>query len=923
MHGLSLFALTLVGAPSSVLPPASERFAELASPDTPDFQKHVLPAMSRLGCNGRACHGSFQGRGGFRLSLFGYDFEQDILAIATGEKSRIDLDDPSASLIIQKPTEQVEHEGGMRYELGSWQHHLFLKWIQCGAKGVSEEHKLERIAVEPAEIVFEEAGQSRQLRVVAYWADGAAEDVTCLCRFQTNDPSIAEVDENGLVSARAKGDTHVIAFYDNGVANSAVLFPISKPDPEIYRTISTPTKIDELVLEKWKKLGIVPSPLASDEEFLRRVSLDIAGTLPTAQEVRDFLSDKDPQKRSRKVDALLESPAYSAWWATRFCDFTGNTAQEFNAPFQASFTRQWYEWIRKRIQENVPYDQIMAGIALGRGREEGESFREYAAAMTKAMMDPLGTAFADRSTMQYFWARRNIRKEEEKALMFSHAFLGVRLECAQCHKHPFDQWTQQEFAQFSQFFKGVAYGVEPESRGDVARMLKETGLAGLKGQPERQRILELVKAGTSVPFREVYTGGRPGAGQRKADKQAVKKAQTASRAITPKLLGGEEVVVGQFNDPREAVVEWMCGPENPYFACAIVNRVWAHYFGVGIIDPPDDQNLANPPSNPELLTELVRGFIDSGFDLKWLHRAIANSHTYQRSWVANDTNRNDSRHFSRALLRRLPAEVVVDAIDVATASSERLAKLNDEKLAERGIYRGGYGPINGQAGFALKLFGQSERRTACDCTRTSEPSVVQAVYLQNDLEIQRALDRTDGWIREVAAKYGLQMGNSPPEEDQRPRRRAKDIAVKDEGARGQRGERATKKDTPVNDVMRERQKDVTERIERIQAALDALPADAPKEKRQDLERRRERLKRLEKIGERQASKEAMQAESKLSGKKLSEIVDEVYLRTVSRMPTPKERLTSIQYIKASPSTIDGVRDLAWAMMNTKEFIVNH
>jgi hypothetical protein len=883
-------------AVAGAVAPASERFADPGATEIPDFQKHVLPMMSRAGCNGRACHGSFQGRGGFRLSLFGYDFEQDLEAMTAGENPRVDTAEPEQSLVLLKPTEQVDHEGGGVIEKGSWQYRLMLRWIEGGAQGVGEARRLERLVVEPAEILFEQAGETAPLKVTAVWSDGDQEDVTCLCRFQSNDPSVAVVDENGVVRSEGKGDTHVVAFYDNGVADASVALPISRPSPETYAAIPSPTKIDALILARLQKLGIVPSPVCTDEEFLRRASLDITGTLPSPKEIRDFLADKSPDKRSRKIDELLERPAYAAWWATRLCDYTGNAGQEFPAPFQATFAKQWYEWIRKRVADNAPYDEMMAAIALGRGREAEESYAAYSEAMSEAMRDELGRPFADRPTMQYFWARRNIRKDEEKALLFSHAFLGVRLECAQCHKHPFDQWTQQEFQQFTQFFKGVAYATAPESRRDFAQMQKESGLAGLKGAEERNRILDLVKSGETVPFREVFSGARPGVGQ---GRNARKQTEVKGRAITPKLLGGEEAVLSQYGDPREAVVEWMRRPDNPYFARAFVNRVWAAYFGVGIVDPPDDQNLANPPSNGPLLDELVRGFIESGFDMKQLHRTIANSDAYQRSWTPNETNRTDSRNFSRALLRRLPAEVVVDAIDFATASSDRLASLN-ENLTQRGIYRGGYGPGPGPAGFALKLFGQSDRRTACDCNRTMAPSVVQAVYLQNDTDVQAALNRRDGWLRELAAENKWSLGAPPAE----PRGRARDNGkVKEKPAQASA------------------ESEVDRRIRRLRQTLASLPADAPEAERRELQRRLARMERMrEEEGD--AAAEGAKAEAP-SIVELARIVDEIYLRTVSRFPTKQERRTAVQHIRGSASPVDGVRDVAWAMLNTKEFIVNH
>jgi Protein of unknown function (DUF1549) len=453
---------------ASIIPPASQRFAsDETDAEAPDFQRHVLPLMSRLGCNGRACHGSFQGRGGFRLSLFGYDFKADHEALLAKDSHRVDAETPELSKLLQKPTLAISHKGGKVVEEDSWAYRLLLRWVEAGAKGVDEggATHFDRLEVSPGEVVFGSDGQSVPLKVVARWADGTAEDVTCLCRFRTNDESIAQVGPAGVVTSQGKGDTHVVAFYDNGVSVIQVLRPVSDRAGPKYPDVPTPTKVDTLVVAKLRKLGIVPSDLCDDAEFLRRVRIDLTGTLPTPAEVEAFLADPrpGPVKRAAKVDALLDAPEYAAWWATRLCDLTGASPQMFAGQLNnAEIVRHWYEWIARRLRENMPYDKIVEGIVLATSRLPGQSFDEFVKQETSYYRSSAPADFSCQPTMPYFWARRrNFNTPDEKALGFSYAFLGVRLECAQCHKHPFDQWTQDDFKKFTAFFAPSVSATHP------------------------------------------------------------------------------------------------------------------------------------------------------------------------------------------------------------------------------------------------------------------------------------------------------------------------------------------------------------------------------------------------------------------------------------------------------------------------------
>jgi hypothetical protein len=348
---------------------ADVRFASAEATEVPSLQRHVLPLMGRLGCNGRACHGSFQGQGGFRLSLFGYDFKTDYEALVKSETPRVDLAKVGESMILAKPSsdDPDEHGGGKRMDKNSWQYRLIEKWVAAGAPAVDEEKDphFVRMVVTPTEIVFNQMGDATQLKVVAQWSDGTIEDVTPLCRFQTRDDAVAQVDLDGKITSVGKGDTHVVAFYDNGVVPVGVMLAVSDQVGPKYPKVAVKTKVDELVVDKLKKVGIVPADICTDHEFLRRASLDVTGQLPGAEEVKAFLADKSPNKRAAKVDELLERPGYAAWWTTKLNDILGASENKLRNNTHPAAPDHWYRWVHRRISENVPYDDIVEGISAG------------------------------------------------------------------------------------------------------------------------------------------------------------------------------------------------------------------------------------------------------------------------------------------------------------------------------------------------------------------------------------------------------------------------------------------------------------------------------------------------------------------------------------------------------------------------------
>jgi len=923
-------------------PPISDRFQSGTTDEVPGFRKHLVPLMGRLGCNGRACHGSFQGRGGFRLSLFGYDFNSDHTAMTKGEKPRVNVEKPLESLVIRKPTSDLIHEGGLRYKTGSWQYHVFKRWIEGGAKGVADDHaEFLGLDITPKELLFSDKGQKVQLKVVARWSDGTAEEVTPICRFQSNDTQVCSIDENGLVTSNEPGDTHVVVFYDAGVVPIPVIRPVSDKVGSNYPQVPTPTEVDKHVVAKLRKLGIVPSELSTDAEFLRRVSLDLTGTLPSPKEVQQFLVDKSADKRSRKIDELLKSPAYAAWWTTKLCDFTGNNDDGLNnvTPVRGQASQEWYDWIYKRVAENTPYDKLVEGIVVATSRNKGESYEEYCKNMSELYSKGSDKSFADRDFMPYYWARRTFRQPTDRAIGFAYTFLGIRIQCAQCHKHPFDRWTKDDFEQFTGFFASTQSGIR--DRQEYQAMLEKLGIKAKRGNQVRRELAKLLQQGKVVPFQEVYAGrsrsrrrgGNNNALRRlrrqirtlqqrvealkkagktdeakKVQKQLDAQLQRARRLqrrsrnanVTAKLLGGDKIELSNVQDPRVPLMKWLRDPEHGMLARAFVNRVWASYFNVGIISPPDDLSLANPPSNKPLLDHLTNGFIKSGYDMKWLHREILNSRTYQLTWKPNETNQNDERNFSRAVPRRLPAEVVYDALQQATGSDKVHATMRTS-INGRAIAVPGAGRRNRNlrgAAYALTIFGRSTRESNCDCDRSMEASLLQTIYLQNDRDIQAMITRArDGWLREIAAELGVR----PP------------TVVRSANTNGRRASR--RQIARIKQVIARTQKQLAK------ARKDGNKKQAARFAAQ-LKNYQRRMAAL--TGRRTATPTSPKASGeKADSMDAESIVKQAYLRTLSRYPTDDELDKAAEYIRGSKTTIDGVRDVLWALINTKEFIVNH
>jgi hypothetical protein len=568
--------------------------------------------------------------------------------------------------------------------------------------------------------------------VRAVFADGSTADVAAFCEFRVKDESIAEVSDRGRVKALRPGDTAVVVAYRGSVQAMRLYVPSSATN----RTPNTEhgTPIDRKVFAKLRRLNIAPSGPSSDEEFLRRVTIDTIGSLPTPDDVRAFVADRHPNKRSKKIDELLTHPRHAALWAMKFCDITGCNVDTMDGPpeLRVKQAQMWHDWFRNRVAANVPYTQIVRGVLVASSRE-GQAVPAWIgsdAELDRSARAGFATHYADRQTLDLFWRRQQAVPLEQWGEKVAAAFLGVRLECAQCHKHPTDRWTQVDYRSFANVFQQVSLGASPETKKALDALNAERKSTGKNNNQVNT-------------MRELYLGGGavvgPGKGGR-GNNRAFRHPDT-NEALAAKALGGPEIPVETGHDSREKLWEWMRSPENPTFARAFVNRIWAHYFGIGLVDPVDDFSQANPPTNARLLAELAKDFVAHDYDIRRLERTILESRTYQRSSVPTESNKFDKNNFARGYVRPMMAEVVVDVLDAAIGVEEQWG--NDAPKGRKMIEVGASRLANGNLGYALRIFGRPPRTTACDCERTFDPALPQTLYRMTDSGVLQKLTAKD------------------------------------------------------------------------------------------------------------------------------------------------------------------------------------
>ncbi|HZV07248.1 MAG TPA: DUF1549 and DUF1553 domain-containing protein [Gemmataceae bacterium] len=714
MHPWRLSAVVLTLTASCCIPArsdAGEVSSTATTPKSVGFDRHVEGLIGRLGCNAGTCHGSTKGKGGLRLSLFGADPAKDHATLLEG--GRIDRDSPAESLLLRKPIGQVKHGGGRRIETGSWEFQVVLRWIEQGAKR-GQGASVRQLIVTPTEVRLTGPGGGGDLRATAEFSDGTHEDVTAFCTFRSADEEVVDVSGNGHVQGRRPGAAAVVVGYGASWASATVLVPRQVSADFVYPDVPATNFIDRLVLDRLRSLNVVPSSTCTDEEFLRRLTIDVTASLPTPKEVREFLADKDPDKRAKKIDQLLSSPRHAALWATKFCDWTACDVNTLGEPrdLRLSKARMWRDWFQKRLSENISCDRIVRGVLCGttRGGQKVSTWLPSEIARLQAARNR-GTdpGYADRPFLDLYWQRSAGGvpfSPERLAEVTASAFLGLRLQCAQCHRHPTGRWTQTDYRAFANVFARVRLGQSPDLRAAMVDFLEARRANKQSGDP--------------VPrVQEVYL---------EDSKERYLWDPMTSELLSPRAPGGP--TLDDTGDSREALVAWMTSPRNPYFARNFANRVWQHYFGRGLVEPVDDFSDSHPPIHSELLDALAADFVAGNFDLRRLERVVLNSRTYQLSLAANATNKEDRSGFARFQPRRPMAEVVADLLHDALGVAPDFRP--DAPAGVRAVEVATSRPQNPFLARLARTYGRPERSQLCDCERRSQPTMAESLLLMCD-----------------------------------------------------------------------------------------------------------------------------------------------------------------------------------------------
>ena len=663
------------GGKTAKVPATSERFGE----NLPlNFPNQVEPILTKLGCNSGGCHGKQSGQNGFRLSLLGFDPESDYAyLVKEGRGRRLMPTAPDASLLLTKAAGIVPHGGGKKTDTGTDEYKLLRRWIAAGMPyGTAADPTVTTISVFPDSRVMTRRNQ-QQIAVYAHYSDGTVEDITRRAQFETNDPEIATVDGNGLVKTQIhSGQAAIMARYQGQVAVFRSTVPLGVPTPAWQ--FPEQTVVDKHTSAKWKELGLVPSDVCTDEQFIRRVSLDITGTLPTPKQVTEFVADKASDKRSKLVDKLLDSPEYAYYFANKWADVL--RVKRRNEATRAAGTFAFHAWIREAVAADMPYSEF-----------------------TRQVLGATGDETKNPPVVWY----KELEKPEQFVDDLSQVFLGQRLTCAQCHHHPYEKWSQDDYWGLAGYF---------------ARL-------GRKKMPQPGRD---PNAGMQVIFTST-TG-------------TILNKRTGKPAVA-KPLDGPAAEFTAEDDPRQKLVDWMTAPKNPFFAKAVANRYWAHFFGRGIVDPMDDMRVTNPPSNPALLDALAADLVANKYSLKALIKTIVKSRTYQLSAVPNEFNQHDKQAYARYYPKRLQAEVLLDAVNQFADSPQGFNGLPKDKHApNRAIQL----PDESFSSYFLDVFGRPQRISACECERVSDANLAQALHLLNSDEIQGKVGRQGGRADQLA-----------------------------------------------------------------------------------------------------------------------------------------------------------------------------
>ncbi len=623
--------------------------------DAVDFIRDVSPLLSRLGCNSGTCHGAQKGKNGFRLSLRGYDPIFDLRALTDDLAARrINASAPEESLMLRKPLGITPHQGGTLMTAGDPNHTILRRWIADGSKLDMQSPSVVAIEVFPNNPVVQSLGAKQQVRVVAHYSDGASRDVTPEAFVESGNTEVATAKEGGLLTAVRRGEAAVLARFEGAYAATTLTV---MGDRSGYEEPESPSwsRIDELVAEKWKRVKVVPSDLCDDATFLRRVYLDLTGLPPTSDQVRAFLADQTPtqQKRARIVDELIGSEAYVDFWTNKWADLLQVNRKFLGVEGATKFR----DWIRTSISDNKPYNQFAHEILTASGSNN------------------------DNPAASYYKVLRNPDDTMENT---THLFLGIRFNCNKCHDHPFERWTQDQYYELSAYFAQVGLERDPASG---KRKIGGTAVEGAK--PLFEKVVDKKDGDVKHP--------------------------TKGSVVPPSFPYDVAHEIKADATRREQLSAWMTDADNPYFARSYVNRLWGYLLGVGLIEPIDDIRAGNPPTNPELLDHLTETFVASGFDTREVMRSICNSRTYQLSVETNPLNEDDGLNYSHALPRRLPAEVIYDAIHAVTGTETSIPGVPKGTRAAALTDSG----VKLPDGF-LQNLGRPARESACECERNSD-----------------------------------------------------------------------------------------------------------------------------------------------------------------------------------------------------------
>ncbi|MEC7223265.1 MAG: DUF1549 domain-containing protein [Verrucomicrobiota bacterium] len=646
-----------------------ERFE---TPQPINFPNEIVPLFTKHGCNGGGCHGKSEGQNGFKLSLLGFEPTEDFEYLVKESRGRrLFPAAPEHSLLLRKGAGDLPHGGGARFEHDSWDYKAIVRWMEQGMPyGSPDDPILEKISVFPDSRIVDPGGK-QQLAVTAYYSDGSVRDITGIATYESNQKEMGEVDQNGLVtmSTGETGDMAVMIRYQEQVSVFQATIPLGIP---IESFPVAKNVIDEKVFAKLKTLGLPTSEICDDSTFLRRTSLDIAGRLPTLEETDKYLNSDNPNKRSEWIDSLLSTTDYAEFFANKWSSILRNKRK---ADTYTRGTQAFHEWIRQSFHDNKPYNQFVSELVTARG---------------EISHNPATAWF------------RNVTDQKERLQDTAQVLLGVRLQCAECHHHPYEKWSQQDYYGFSAFFSRI--GKKKTDMPGEEAVFHNVGLA---------------------------TAKHPKTGQN----------------IKPTPLGGDELDILAEDDPRDDLASWITDEKNPFFAPMLVNRYWKHFFNRAIVEPEDDMRVTNPPTNPELLQALSNQFISTGYDIKDLIRTICNSTTYQLSAIPNEHNAGDRQNYSRYYPKRLPAEVLLDSIDRMTGSptsfagqlpGTRAVALPDDSY--------------NSSSYFLTVFGRPEMDSACECERAQGASLAQTLHLLNSKNIQDKLSGAGGNAQKLTSQ---------------------------------------------------------------------------------------------------------------------------------------------------------------------------